>query len=95
MRACRKVRALISSILKLCKMPLRVSKSALTVEKKRGVKRQITTDTIVVVYKAILYDTKIEFWSAAIAFLLYPTIKKFCGYGGYLKNFCGRGQKIS
>lgn len=98
MRDCRKVQPSLSSIHKVCKMPHRVSKSALTEEKKKGIKRQITTDTIgcllsVVVHKANLHDTKIGIWAATIAFLLYPTIEKFCGDGGYRKTFVEEVKK--
>ncbi|MBQ9441949.1 MAG: transposase [Selenomonadaceae bacterium] len=58
----------------------------------------MTTDTIgcllsVVVHKANLHDTKIGIWAAAIAFLLYPTIEKFCGDGGYRKTFVDEVKK--
>ena len=47
----------------------------------------------VVVHKANLHDTKIGIWAAAIAFLLYPAIEKFCGDGGYRKTFVDEVKK--
>ena len=56
-------------------------------KKTKGIKRRVVTDEIgclldVVVHKAILHDTKIGYWVAALATFTYPTLEKICADGG-------------
>jgi len=61
-------------------------------KKVKGRKRHIVVNTMgnllaVAVHAANIHDTKSGISPAKIAFEKYPTIKKFCGDGGYRKSF--------
>lgn len=57
------------------------------------------TDTMgcmlsVKVHRANLHDTKAGIFAAIQAYRKYPTIKKFCGDGGYQKSFVDNVKRI-
>ena len=61
-------------------------------EKTKGRKRHVVTDTLgcllnVTVHSVKTHDTKLGYWSAGLAILCYPTIKRFCADRGYRGTF--------
>ena len=64
----------------------------MTEEKNKGHKRHVVVDTLgcmlaVKVHKANIHDTKAGIFAAVSAYRRYPTIKKYCGDGGYRGSF--------